>query len=166
MYTYSYISHLHIYEIYYTVERTIAFQVTYSIIFPCSNVFVFGISIFFSRITRNHSSCCPAFRSDDGSNISTPYIQHLQTASVACPNDLAGTLGLRCQDTPKGTRQLLRYFHTRLSWLKLNLLQTFAPTDCVCVYPRFDPTNLEPDSILTTSPVQCVFVCVCAYKCT
>lgn len=43
--------------------------------------------------------CPPQFTlSDDGSNISTPYIEHLQTASVACPNDLAGTLGLRCQD--------------------------------------------------------------------
>ena len=39
------------------------------------------------------------FRSADGSNISTPYIEHLQTASVACPDNLAGTLGLRCQDS-------------------------------------------------------------------
>ena len=38
------------------------------------------------------------FRSADGSNISTPYIEHLQTASVACPDNLAGTLALRCQD--------------------------------------------------------------------
>ena len=125
--------------------------------FKC--VCFWNFHIFFSRITRNHSSCCPAFRSDDGSNISTPYIQHLQTASVACPNDLAGTLGLRCQDTPKGTRPLLRYFHTRLSWLKLNLLQTFAPTDCVCV-----PT-IRPDQFGTRfnsyNQSSLVRVCVC-----
>ncbi|CAK9015044.1 unnamed protein product [Durusdinium trenchii] len=38
-------------------------------------------------------------RSRDGSNISAPYIEHLQTASQQCPNSIPGLLALRCQET-------------------------------------------------------------------
>lgn len=61
----------------------------------CNNTVVTVVST--SQTCERH--CPPQFTaSADGSNISTPYIEHLQTSSVACPDNLAGTLGLRCQD--------------------------------------------------------------------
>lgn len=43
--------------------------------------------------------CPPQFtESRDGSNVSVPYIEHLQQASVQCPNGQAGVLAVRCTD--------------------------------------------------------------------
>lgn len=61
----------------------------------CNNMKVSLVST--SRSCDRH--CEPQITvSRDGSNISAPYIEHLQTASQQCPNSIPGLLALRCQD--------------------------------------------------------------------